>query len=217
MSTTPDWGRRYAAEFRDHWWWRPGWTVGTRFYTWYLTFHGYRELHALVDRYQAVLAQHVGFDLVPRRRLHLTMQGIAHSESVSNDQLDAILDATGSRLRALGRVEVHFHRPVLWPEAVTLPALPPEGPLRVRAALREAIGETLGAEAIPDFPDGSRPHISLAYSTRVQPSSPVAAALDVVEAGPASVPVKSAVLVELHRDQRMYRWRTLAEVPVAGP
>jgi hypothetical protein len=26
-----------ADELANHWWWRPGWQVGTRFYTWHVT------------------------------------------------------------------------------------------------------------------------------------------------------------------------------------
>ncbi|MDT5026262.1 MAG: hypothetical protein QOE61_2688, partial [Micromonosporaceae bacterium] len=28
----------HTDDLRDHWYWRPGWSVGRRFYTWHLTF-----------------------------------------------------------------------------------------------------------------------------------------------------------------------------------
>jgi len=36
-----------AEQMIDHWWWRPGWSVGRKFYTWHLTFADQPQAHRL--------------------------------------------------------------------------------------------------------------------------------------------------------------------------
>ena len=36
MTSAPDWTHKHADQLTDHWWWRPGWKVGTRFYAWHI-------------------------------------------------------------------------------------------------------------------------------------------------------------------------------------
>jgi hypothetical protein len=56
----------HADHVRNHWWWRPGWRQGRRFYTRHLTFDDQPQLHALVDAYRDSFAQLPGLDLIPR-------------------------------------------------------------------------------------------------------------------------------------------------------
>ncbi|HEX6074570.1 MAG TPA: hypothetical protein VFZ32_04810 [Micromonosporaceae bacterium] len=65
---------------RNHWWWRPGWREGRHFYACHLTFDNAPDLHRLADRYQQALRPFAGLDLIPRRWLHLTMQGIGFTD-----------------------------------------------------------------------------------------------------------------------------------------
>jgi hypothetical protein len=65
---------------RDHWWWRPGWTVGRSFYTWHVTFANHASGQQLVTAYAPMFVRLPMLDPVPMRWLHLTLQGIGFTD-----------------------------------------------------------------------------------------------------------------------------------------
>ena len=83
MNDLPEWARQHATEMRDHWWWRPGWKVGRRFWTWHYTFETCPALHELVAAYQGLLEELPTLDLIPQRWLHLTVQGLGFVDGQS--------------------------------------------------------------------------------------------------------------------------------------
>ncbi|MET9318054.1 2'-5' RNA ligase family protein [Kribbella sp. NPDC003505] len=195
----------------DHWWWRPGWTVGTRFYAWHInTFED--PVRRLATAYQQELSTVPGLDLIPLRWLHLTMQGVGFREDVPDVRVDELLAAARARLAELEPVKVRFHRSVVRREAVLLPADPAEPLQTVRYAVRAAIADVFGC--VPEMVDGYRPHISLAYANTAQPAAPAVVALDRVSPAPADLTLNTVSLIEMHRDNRMYEWRTLEAVPL---
>jgi 2'-5' RNA ligase len=212
-----DWTTTHADELRDHWWWRPGWQIGTRFYTWHLTFDGRVGVHQLVDQYQSALSGIAGLDLVPHRWLHVTMQGVGHVDQVDDHQIDRIVTAVRARLAVLDPVVIRFHRPVVRPEAIALPALPAGEVNRLRDAIRAALAEILGAASVPENSANYQPHLSLAYASGEQPTAQVIAALEAVPAQPVELVVTEASLIIQHRDNKMYEWATRARAPIAEP
>jgi 2'-5' RNA ligase len=212
-----DWTTSHTDALRNHWWWRPGWQVGTRFYTWHLTFDGRDRVHQLVDHYQSVLTGFTGLDLVPHRWLHVTMQGVGHVDQVDDDQVDHIISAVRERLAGLDRVFIRFERPVVRPEAIALPALPPSQITQVRTAIRAALGEVLGEAQVPETSLGYQPHLSLAYSNGHQPAAEIATALEASPGEPVDLEVTEAALIIQHRDNYMYEWTTRARAPIAEP
>jgi 2'-5' RNA ligase len=97
-------------------------------------------------------------------------------------------------------------------EAVLVPVEPAEPVVRLRAEIRQAIGEVL--PDVPESADRFTPHISLAYSNGTGPSAPILAALDGAEVEPARALVTHASLIRINRDHRMYQWSTVVEVPL---
>ncbi|WP_218061776.1 2'-5' RNA ligase family protein [Planobispora rosea] len=201
------------SRMRDHWWWRPGWRVGRRMYTFHTTFDDQPELHRLVTAYQTALDGLGGLDIIPLKWLHLTMQGIGFTDEVSTDDVDAIAAAVTSRLKAMEPVELTFTRPVTDPEALQFHVQPAEGIREVRRAVRAGIAEVWGADRIPD-PEEWTPHVSIAYSNSDGPVEPYAKALDGVEAEPVTVRVSQIQLIVIDRDERLYRWDTHIGVPL---
>lgn len=210
MSSVPEWTHVDTPTLSDHWWWRSGWQVGTRFYTWHVTFDNADELHRLVDDYQAALSSVDGLDLIPRRWLHLTMQGVGHIEDVPPATVEEIVSSVHRRVVDLEPIEVTFDRPVIRTEAIVLPALPPEPIEQLRASVRQAIADVLEAEGVSESPDGYQPHVSLAYANKEQPASVVREALDKVSTHSAHATIAEVALIRMHRDRRMYEWTTEA-------
>jgi hypothetical protein len=84
----------------------------TRFYAWHITLDDQAELHEVAARYQEASRTFDALDVVSRRWLHMTMQGVDHVQAVPDAQRDAIVAAVEAHLDAL---------PVLHREAVVVP------------------------------------------------------------------------------------------------
>jgi 2'-5' RNA ligase len=198
---------------RDHWWWRPGWSVGRRFYTWHLTFTGQPDVHQLAAAHRAALAP-LGDDLtpIPDQWLHLTTQGFGFIDEVSEEDVQAIVAAAHTRLAAVPAFDIDLGPAVVDPEAVLLPATPAGSVQRLRAALRTAIGDVL--HEVPESADGFRPHVSVAYSAAIGTVERVTEALAPLAAATARAHIATADLIVIHRDNRMYEWETYASVPL---
>ncbi|MEU9882590.1 2'-5' RNA ligase family protein [Streptomyces phaeochromogenes] len=206
MTSQPD-------TMRNHWWWRPGWSVGRRFYTWHLTFEGQDDVHRLAAEYRSGLAP-LGDALtpIPDQWLHLTMQGVGFVGEAKESDVLAITDAARVRLAAIPVFDLQLGPAVLDPEAVLL-HVEPDGPVRaVRGAIREAIADVLG-EA-PERAEGFTPHVSVAYSAGDGPTEPIAQVLAGLDVAPAAARISTAELIVIHRDNQMYEWESFAEVPL---
>ncbi|MCX5261795.1 2'-5' RNA ligase family protein [Streptomyces canus] len=206
MTTQPE-------TMRNHWWWRPGWSVGRRFYTWHLTFEGQEDVHRLAAQYRSALAP-LGDTLtpIPDQWLHLTMQGIGFVGETKEQDVHSIVDAARTRLAAIPAFDAQIGPEVLDPEAVLL-HVHPDGPVRaIRDAIREAIGEVLGE--VPEKAEGFTPHVSVAYSAGDGPTEPIAQALADRNLTPAHARISTAELIVIHRDNQMYEWETFAKVPL---
>ncbi|WP_206184752.1 2'-5' RNA ligase family protein [Thermoactinospora rubra] len=199
----------------NHWWWRPGWKSGRRFYTWHITFQNAPDVHRIAQAYREGLAGVPGLDLVPDRWLHLTMQGLGFVDEVAEEDARAIVEAASRRLGNILAFELKFERPGITPEAIRWEVTPAEPPAAVRRAIRQAIAEVW--PSVPEPEEGFAPHVTIAYSSAEGPSAPVAAALASVETAPAAAQIDSAELIVLGRDRQMYEWEPFASVPLAKP
>lgn len=199
------------TEVRDHWWWRPGWKPGRRFYTFHFTF----ERQAAVQRLAAVVRERLaGFpslDPVPGRWLHLTTQGIGFTDEVSDGDLMAITAAARDRLLEVRAAEVTVSAPHAASEGVAS-RVGPDGALDpARNALRAAIGDVWGADKVPEALEWS-PHVSYAYASADANGAPYDAAVEGL--GPVPVTVAAVELIRLGRDRRVYEWDTIASLPL---
>lgn len=195
---------------RDHWWWRPGWEVGRRFYTWHLTFSGQNDVHRLAADYRGALADTAGLTPVPDRWLHLTMQGIDFVEQVEDSDVEDIVRSATDRLSKIYSFDLQLGAAVVDPEAVLLPVTPAEPVRAVRDAIRGAIGDVL--PEVPEQAGGFTPHVSVAYSSARGPAEPVMQALANQMITPATARISTAELIVIHRDNHMYEWTPYAQV-----
>jgi hypothetical protein len=113
MTSAPEWTYRHATELRNHWWWRPGWHVGTRFYAWHITLDDGPEIYPLVEFWREQLRAFEYLDPIPDRWLHLTMQGVGMVEGVPDQTRDRIVTAVRQRLGELEPPRVTFQRPLV--------------------------------------------------------------------------------------------------------
>lgn len=196
----------------NHWWWRPGWSVGRRFYTWHLTFDGQADVHRVAQAYREALAGVPDLTLIPDQWLHLTMQGIGFVGEVDERDVQDIARAATERLGQIPAFDIELQKAVIEPEAILMPARPTEPVQAVRDEIRAAIGDVL--PEVPERADGFRPHVSVAYSAGDGPAAPIAEALANSEIAPAKAHITSAELIVIHRDNHMYEWKTYARAPL---
>ncbi|MFD8615362.1 2'-5' RNA ligase family protein, partial [Streptomyces sp. NPDC059631] len=143
---------------RNHWWWRPGWSVGRRFYTWHLTFEGQDDVHRLAAEHRAALAP-LGdsVTLIPDRWLHLTMQGIGFVGETSEKDIGKTVAAAAERLVEVSVFDAEIGPAVIDPEAVLLHVHPDSPVRRVRdSTVRPSVTSSMR------YGEGRRVHTSRA-------------------------------------------------------
>ena len=196
---------------RDHWWWRPGWRIGRKMYTWHITFDGQDRLHELVAEYQAALNPLPGLDLIPPRWLHLTMQGVGFTDEVSAQDARAVATAARQRCFGLRPFELAFGQPIVDPESIQFALRPAEPAQALRRRIRAGIADVWGADKVPEAEEWS-PHVSIAYSNSTGSPEPFAGALARARVPDATLTVSTVELIILNRDNRMYEWDVFERV-----
>jgi 2'-5' RNA ligase len=197
-----------------HWWWRPGWEVGRRFYTFHVTFSDGPAVQSLAAKARERLARQPPLDLVPEEWLHLTMQGVGFADEVSDSDLSAVVSAARNELAVVSPVTVMIGPPVVASEGVTCWASPPRALDPVRDAVRAGIAGAWGPERVPETAEWSA-HVSVAYAAADGPGDPIEAALDGLS-DVAEATIRTVDLIRLRRDQRVYEWDTVASLPLGG-
>jgi len=203
-----------VSRVSNHWYWRPGWRVGARFYTWHITFNEQSDVTSLADAYRDVLGTQSTLDVVPNEWLHLTMQGIGFVNEVSGDDVDAIVAHARTRCAALAPMKLTFGAPHVDPESIQIAIEPAEAVRNLRAAIRAAIGDVWGADHVPEAAEPYDPHMSLAYINADGPVGPLADALGRLPKLSAAAIVSSCQLIILNRDNGMYVWEPYATVNI---
>lgn len=197
---------------RDHWWWRPGWRAGRRFYTFHVTFGEQPGVQQLAGQARERLKAFPALDLVPGCWLHLTVQGVGFADEVSDDSLTAVAEAAAAALAGVPAAEVTVGTPRAVSEGVGS-WVGPDGALDpVRDALRAAISRV--RRSVPEGPEWS-PHVSYAYASAEADAGPYDAALSGLAEVHATV--AAVDLIRLGRDQRVYEWDTIASLPLGAP
>jgi hypothetical protein len=197
----------------NHWWWRPGWAVGRRLFTFHLTFGQQPAVQQLALEVRERLAGFAELDLVPGRWLHCTTQGIGFADEIGEHDVMDIAAAALDLLALVRPAEVTVSSPRTVSEGVGS-SFGPDGALNpARDALRSAIAAVRGPDQAPEGADWW-PHVSYAYANANLDSAPVDAGLEGF--GPVTVTLNTVDLIRLGRDRRLYEWETIASLPLGN-
>jgi 2'-5' RNA ligase len=214
MTNKPEWMWRHATDLRNHWWWRPGWQIGTRFYAFHLAMGSFEGLATLVAQYQEAIRGVISFDPIPREWLHITMQGLAFVDDISPEDLASVAKTTTAALARVEPFTLDFHRPLIRPEALVLVPEDVQPLNDLRDTVRAAIDRALGHGTIDLGSTDFQPHVSFAYINADQSVANTLTALEGIETTPTSVRVETVPLIEMHRDNRMYEWQVVETLPL---
>jgi 2'-5' RNA ligase len=205
---------RKLDRLTEHWYWRPGWRQGRRFYTWHITFDGQVALYDLARRIQAGLDV-PGLDPVPMEGLHLTMQGLGFTDEVSHDDAEKIVEAARTRCAAVRPFQLTLGPVDPDAEATALLVAPWAPVEQLRLTIRDAIGSVW--PVVPEPEEGFRPHVTVAYSGASVPVEPIREHMTVLrDLPPVEVSISEVQLIALNRDERVYAWDVVESVPLGG-
>ncbi len=208
----------FDDRMRDHWWWRPGWSVGVRQYTWHVTFEDGAALHRTAGTIAASLARFPALDPVPLRWLHLTVDGVGFEHEVSRRQLDEIAERVATGVNRVVWPPLRFTSLSVGAEGVSLGdnAGRLDGLASVRSILSDASDQVLrGGVPAVGRADTFWPHVSLAYSHGGESQGAVADALRQVDVGThVEAGAARLTLMKLHRDLRCYEWEVIHQIPI---
>lgn len=204
----------WPERMTDHWWWRPGVRPFRRMYVWHILFADQPEVIAWLRACQSLLTDVPGLDPVPPEWLHMTTQVVGFVDEITEAEAGAMADAAARRLRRVEPIAAELGSPLPHTEGVVLGVQPGRALDPVRAAIREAVAETVRAHRLTDE-SGWTPHLSIAYSNREGPAAPVVEAMRHMP-GPVEVRVGNVHLVGQERVGRLYRWDRIAVVPLGA-
>jgi 2'-5' RNA ligase len=202
------------TDVTDHWWWRPGWSLGKRFYTWHFTFERNKQLNDYVAHFQNLVAKFPCYDIVPLEWLHLTTQGINFVDQVPKSSIDSIVSKVRERLSLQPPLHVAFGKPELWPESISFPVSPIEAIAACRTVVREAIEGELGT--VEGKSDDFYPHVSLAYSNSVYSASKILKSLEENPLPEIQLELSHVDLIRLGRDRKIYEWEVESRIAFSG-
>jgi 2'-5' RNA ligase len=203
---------RSLDHLTNHWYWRPGWHTGRRFYTWHLTFAGQQDLYDLSATVQhAIEAPYL--TPVPDPWLHLTMQGLGFADEVDPNELNAIVRAAHTECASVPPFDITLGPVDPDSQGIGLLIQPWQPVIDVRDAIRRAIG-TVWTD-VPESPNDFRPHVTLAYSADDAPTQPLIDQLTPLRSiPPAPAHIDTVELIRLGRDEHLYKWDIVATVPL---
>lgn len=202
----------HADQVRSHARWRSGHTS----LAWLLPLAEHDGLRRLVNQYQYALRELPGFDLVPLEWVHILVQEVGLTEDVPQARVATLLDAVRKRLLDAPPMTLAFHRAVVLPESLVLPAEPHSSLLDLRTAIREATAEAMPGDELPGEPEETDKHVTLAYSSSVGPAVFAVAALENTVVEPTTARISGVDLVELRRDHFCGEWRSIGEATFGG-
>lgn len=204
----------------DHWVEMPEWLPGRELWAFYLTFDGAHELHTRIEADQAALAGVEGLDMIPRQRLHMSVQGVVFRDLVEQDEIDRLAAAVGTALAGRRMPRLYAGPAMNDYDAVGLPIEPAGEIVAVRDLIRLAAAELIGTDRIYQLPEsesGFVPHVSIAYAHREITGPDLAAGLAGTHQGTTAIDARYLSLVGLRRADRAWSWEHETRLPFAEP
>nr|WP_237536097.1 2'-5' RNA ligase family protein [Streptomyces sp. SID3343] len=142
--------------------------------------------------------------------LHLTVMEVGSASEVGAERVGAMVERAREALKGWSAVTVNLGRVLYHPEAIVLAVEPDGGLDGLREGVQGATAEVLGKDFAQEG-DLWSPHVTLAYSTAVQPAAPVIATLGRRLPG-CEVTIRAVTLIDQRGPERDWDWHPLATV-----
>jgi 2'-5' RNA ligase len=200
------------TQMRNRWEYRSEPAPGHEQLYWHILFNDNPELQKLATAGQERLVPFTGLHLTPQQWLHLTVLAVGPAEDFTAADTNEMIGYAHQLLSGISPVKVTFSKVLYHPEAIVLGISPDHALDPVFTAIRDA------THCVTERDDTSEdapwiPHVTLAYSTSAQPAAPIIAALG-HELSSGEVTIETVNLVIQDGPERLWNWRSIAEVPL---
>jgi 2'-5' RNA ligase len=194
----------------DRWQGRAEPSQGQGMLYWHILLGDSPQVSALASIAQERLACFSGLHFTPQRWLHITTLAVGFVEEFTETDIGSMVARVRGFLSGIPPARVTLGKILYHPEAISLGVEPADALDPVRDAVHAATlnGKTKQHKSWV-------PHVTLAYSTSVQPAAPIIAALGrkLPEYG---ISVDCVNLVVQEGAERLWHWRSLAEISLGS-
>ena len=181
---------------------------------WHILLGDHPQVQALASVAQKKLAAFPGLHLTPKPWLHLTILPVGFCESFTTTEIDRMVILTRELLSELPPATISFGRVFYHPEAIVLRVQTSGALVAVFNAVQRATCKAIGREKVAE--DRSWvPHVTIAYSTAIQPADPIIATLG-YKLSNCEATIDSIDLVVQEGAERLWNWRSIAKVPLGA-
>jgi 2'-5' RNA ligase len=183
---------------------------------WHVLLGGDREFRIMAEAAQSRLSRFPGLYLTPLQWLHLTVLAVGPADQVSEQARSEMLATARSCLAGTGPITIELGRVFYHPEAIVLMANPAEALQPIREAAQRATRAVTGhsgsnGRSSPQW----APHVTLCYSTSVQPAQPIIAALG-GSLPSCQISVDALSLVVQQGAEWLWNWTLVGAVALPG-
>lgn len=184
---------------------------------WWLVLLGNNpQLRTAVQAAQSRISNFSGLHMTPLRWLHLTVLIAGPAGQIPEHDRREMLAIARSCLAGTGPITIEFSRIFYHPEAIVLTAHPAEALSPIRDAAQRATQAVTGHSGNDDRSSPQWiPHVTLSYSTTIQPAQPIIAALG-KRLPSCQVTIDTLSLVEQQGSERLWNWSLAGAVSLPG-
>jgi 2'-5' RNA ligase len=201
---------RLPSQMADRWRDRAEPSPGQGMLYWHILLGGSPQIRELALIARERLARFPGLHFTPTRWLHVTTLAVGLVEEFSEADIGNMVGRARGFLSSIPPVRIVLGKILYHPEAIAL-GVEPTGVLDpVRDAVHTAVMNGQKKEHEPWVP-----HVTLAYSTSIQPAAPIIATLGrkLPEHG---ISVDRVNLIIQEGEERLWNWRSVAEVSLGS-
>ncbi|WP_439955756.1 2'-5' RNA ligase family protein [Nocardia sienata] len=144
--------------------------------------------------------------MTPREWLHTTTLMAGPTETITREQMSAMVSAARARLREVAPIAVFIEKVLYHAAAISLGVQPAQALVPLLDAVRSATRTIIAPrEARDGAPSSWIPHVTVAYSTAEQPAGPLISALGTVIPR-REVTIDAVTLVVQWGPERRWDW-----------
>jgi 2'-5' RNA ligase len=174
------------------------------------------QLRAAAQAAQSRISSFPGLHMTPLHRLHLSVLIAGPADEIPEHARSEMLAIARSYLAGTGPIIIEFSRIFYHPEAIVLTAHPAEALSPIREAAQRATQAVTGHSGTDDRSSPQWiPHVTLCYSTSVQPAQPIIAALG-KRLPSCQATIDTLSLVAQQGAEHLWNWSLAGAVSLPG-
>jgi 2'-5' RNA ligase len=183
---------------------------------WHLLLGDDPQLRMAAQAAQDRLKNFAGLHMTPLQWLHLTVLIAGPADQISDRARNEMLTIARSSLSDIAPITVEFSRILYHPEAIMLAANPAQALNPIREAAQQATRAVIGRNGAADRSSSLwTPHVTLCYSTSVQPADPIIAALG-RKLPSFQVSIRRLSLVVQQGAEWLWNWSSVGAISLPG-